>query len=292
MMRRLPVFLAVLALSGCVINSNKHKRPRDLDDSWLVNKPRLLGVQAEPAEARPGDVVQFQALLVDPFDEIDTILWIACPVEEGDSGVGFGCISAEDNIIGVEPFQPPVYQAPADFLAEVPEEDRAEGRYVNVQVTGLPPIDPEELEQGFDFEDIDFNQVEAGYKRMIVSEASTPNHNPGIDAIGAEGIRYEETEVMEVEAGATYDLELFLTEELIETYEFVNSDGIVEQRVEEPYVAWYVTGGVLAEPYTLYPFTQAQWTAPQDAGTEGTAWAVVRDRRGGQAWRSLNFITR
>lgn len=290
-MRLLPALLAI-ALTGCVINSNKYQRPRDLEDSWMVTKPRLLGVQAEPAEAAPGDTITFQALLADPTDAIDTVLWIACPVDEGDDGVGFGCIDDQDNVIGIEPFQPPVYQVPTDILDDVPDEELAEGRYVNVQVTGLPPIDPEDLEDGFDFDSIDFNEVEAGYKRVIVSRATTPNANPGIDRMGVDGIDYLPDEVMQIDAGSTMDLEVFLTEERIESYEFVNSDGVVEQRVEEPYVAWYVTSGDLAEPYTLYPFTQAQWTAPAEAGIQGTIWAVVRDRRGGQTWRQLNFATR
>ncbi|MCB9678901.1 MAG: hypothetical protein H6737_27615 [Alphaproteobacteria bacterium] len=288
-MRTFAPLAFALVLSGCVLNGNKYQRPRDLEQPWEVTKPRLLAVRAEPAEPRPGDTVVFEALLVDPNDEIDSTLWIACPTDDN-LDIAFGCIADSEQIIGIEPFQAPVYTTPTDILDGLEGQDRLEGRYVLVQVTGLPPIDPNDPD--IDFEDIDFNQVEAGYKRIVVSEATTPNQNPVLTGVLADGNAVLPGQVIEVDAGQRYDIGVTIDDRSIERYEFLNGDGQIENRIEEPYVTWYTTSGVMVEPATLYPFLEATWEAPDESGTEGTIWAVCRDRRGGQDWLEIPFRVR
>ncbi|MEZ4316553.1 MAG: hypothetical protein R3F61_03585 [Myxococcota bacterium] len=285
-MRVVPV---LWLLAGCVINSNSSPRPRDLEQSWAITKPRLLSVVSEPAEPRPGDTVTFRALLADPTDEIDSTLWIACPSPD-DDGVGFGCIADTEEIIGIQPFSQPVYTTPADLLDGLEEQERREGRYVLVQVTGLPPIDPENPD--IDFEDIDFNLIEAGYKRIVVSEASTPNNNPVLTGVLADGNEIPPGAVLEVDPEQRYDIGVFIDDRSIETYEYLNSDGVLEERVEQPYVSWFTTAGEMVEPATLYPFLEATWESPAESGVEGVIYAVCRDRRGGQDWREIPFRVR
>jgi len=288
-LHRATLFLCISSLSACVINNNKFTRPRDLEDSWSVTKPRLLAVQAVPAEPRPGEVVSFRALLADPNGEIESILWIACPSPD-DGGTGFGCIADSEEVIGLQPLQQPIYTTPLDLLDGLDERARQEGRYVLVQVTGLPPLDLTEPE--IDFENIDFNEVEAGYKRIIISEATTPNNNPALLGTTADGADLPPGSVLEVDPGQDYDIGVILDDRTIEEYLYLTREGFVEQRTEEPYVTWYATAGEVAEPYTLYPFLEATWTAPEEPGTEGTLWAVARDRRGGQDWLEINFRVR
>lgn len=285
----MPILVLPL-LSGCVINSDSVQRPRDLEPTWLVTKPRLLSVRADPAEARPGEEVRFSALLVDPNDEIETVLWIACG--QADGGGGFGCIDEEQEVIGIEPFQPPVYTTPSDLLEGLDEAERLEGRYINVQVTGLPPTDIDEIGDDFDFDSIDFNQIEAGYKRVVVSEATTPNLNPEVTGFLAEGNPLPPDTLLELDPGQPYQVGITLNEDLIELYEFLNSEGVVEERVEQPYITWFTTSGEFGQPFSLYPFVEVSFRAPDESGTEGTLWAVVRDRRGGQTWTSQAFIVR
>ena len=85
-----------------------------------------------------------------------------------------------------------------------------------------------------------------------------------------------------------------------ERYQYVNSDGAVEDRVEEPYASWFVAGtdpdgagdpgGELLETVTLWPYMDASWLSPAERGASGTWFAVVRDRRGGMAWWSQEWV--
>jgi hypothetical protein len=286
-------------LAGCVINGDKYPRPRDLTPAWKVDKPRILAVVAEPPEARPGELVTFSALVGRPpgDEDLDYRVWLACPLDES---VGATCGTsldgldleeldpealAELGLIGFEPFLPPAYVVPTDALDALSPEDRLEGTYVLVQTTVLPPEAIEDPEV-----QLDPATLEASYKRLVVSLAPTPNHNPGFVAFGVDGIRVPADGVVHVDRLQVYDLEVVLSAGSIETYTFVNSDGVEEERVEEPYVAWYATDGDMTEEVTLYPYLQATWVAPERSGTRGTWYAVARDRRGGMAFWTQSWV--
>jgi hypothetical protein len=301
--------VTLVLLASCVINGDKYPRPRDLVDEWQVDRTRLLAIRAEPAEAVPGEVVTFEALFGsppdDPFDL--SVAWFACPVDDG--GSGFGCLTDlggvdlenpdpaafEDlGIIGFEPLLPPVYTVPADLLDDLSPEERREGRYVLVQVFGLPP---EALD---DPENLDFADVKSGYKRLVVSGAETPNHNPDIGAFTVDGGIVPAGAVVHLDWHQPYELGVVLQEGAIEPYVYVDSDGTTESRIEEPYVAWFSTGGQLQESVTLWPYLEATWISPPAPGQEsdyggetvdrGTWYAVLRDRRGGMAWLAQPWV--
>lgn len=310
MSRRLPIALVCALATSCVIGNDKYPRPRDLSPTWLVDRTRVLSVVAEPPEIRPGERATFSALLATPdADQPEdgglSKLWLACPVD--DAGNGFGCVVdfdsldieelgpeelAELGFIGFEPGLPPAYTAPADLLDDLDEEERVEGSYVNVQLTALP----DELLAGTgtssDAPELDFNEVEVAYKRLVVSEAITPNRNPGIRTFTVDGVEVPPGAVIEVDAEQPYELGVRLPDGAREAYVFVNSDGEEEQRIEEPYVAWYSTGGEVAEEVTLYPYLDATWNAPAESGATGTWYAVLRDRRGGQAFWIQRYVVR
>lgn len=287
-------------LCGCVIGGNKYPRPRDLPPGWLVERTRILGIAAEPPEARPGDLVSFSALIGNaPGEEPELgVVWLACPVD--DEGNGFGCVTdfgsidlenadpaalAELGFIGFEPGLPPSYTVPIDLLSGLDEASRLEGSYVLIQVTALPL---ETLEEPVD--DIDFAEIQSAYKRLIVSEAETPNHNPGIGAWTVDGnLVPKDTEIVYVQPGQLYDLGMVLEEDAIETYSYLSREGAPEDRIEEPYVSWYATGGEILEEVTLWPTLDATWSAPEESGTTGTWYAVLRDRRGGMSWYVQDF---
>lgn len=290
------VLAALLSTAGCVIGSEKYQRPRDLEESWLVDRTRLLGVRADPPEIRPGETARFEALLPQPDQEEPwPRVWFACPVTE--EGAGFGCnldlggtgstpTGAADDFIGLEPGFPPVYTAPGDLLDGLTDEsDRREGVQVLAQVAALPP---ELLEEGASA-DIDFNEVELGFKRLVVSEATTPNRNPAIVDFVIDKLPIAPGAEVVVTTGQQYALGVILEEALIERYEYLTSVGELEERREEPYVDWYATGGEVLEPITLYPYPETTWQAP-DRPARGTWFAVVRDRRGGLTWHTQEWV--
>lgn len=297
-MRHFTTVVALLATSACVIGNEKYPRPRDLEESWLVDRSRLLAVAAEPPEIRPGETARFSALFPQPDqDEPWARIWLACPVEDG--GAGFGCEldlggtgtgltggSIPEGFIGFEPGLPPEYTAPTDLLdGIVDERERTEGVQILAQVSALPTEvldDPSA--------DIDFNEIEAGFKRLVVSEASTPNNNPLIDAFVVDRLAIPVDAVVHVTGGQRYELGVILEEALVEEYEYLTRDGVVELREEEPWAAWYTTGGDMLEPVTLYPYNEATWEAPKNPGEDGTWYVVVRDRRGGMTWHEQDWV--
>lgn len=284
--------MTLLLLASCVINADRYPRPSELTPRWMVDKRRILAVRAEPPEAGPGSVVQFEVLLGAPGPETEepAVLWLACPLEESVGGACGGSFPegdlsdldpedlAELGVIGFEPLLPPVYVVPDDALDGLDANERLEGTYVMVQTTVLPPDvleDPAFV--------LDPAELEASYKRLVVSEAPTPNHNPDLVGFAVEGVVVAADTVVHVDRGQSYELSAVLSDTSVETYVFVDSEGRREERVEEPYVAWFSTGGEVVEDVTLFPYLQATWTAPARA-EEGTWYAVARDRRGGVAW--------
>jgi len=286
-----------LLLSACVINGDKYARPRDLNPESLVDRTRILAIQAEPPEVRPGDSAEIKALLADPNNEVENTLWVTCSKEESSdfgcavdtSGVDFTSASPEEleeaGIIGFEPFLAPTYSAPPEALNDLDPEQRTEGTYALVQAFAFPNMDEQS-------EAFDFNSIESGFKRIVISEATTPNSNPSIERWTVDGVFVDTTAPVVVAAGASIELGIELSPDSIENYEYQNSEGIIEQRTEEPYARWYGTAGSVDEDITLYPYLTATVRTPDAPGTGGTWWAVVRDRRGGITWLSQNFIVK
>ena len=286
------------AITGCTTT--------DLSSSWVVDRLRILAVQAEPAEPGPGDTITFEGLVVSPDAELELTMWIGCLGSDLDV---FGCeIDAtiledlgdldpsemtteellelyetlqEAGLMGVEPYMAPSFTVPDDILDDLTEEERNEGLSLFVQVTAIP--------DGASDED----HTELGLKRVPVSAAKTPNHNPSIDHLLIEGVAIAEGTVVEVDAGGAYEIEPVLGDDSIETYQYMGTEGSWEERVEEPYFSMFVEQGSLDAVNTLYPHSGFGWTAPSDPDQEQTTiWIIAQDRRGGMTWWSQTFSVR
>lgn len=292
-----PIFSMAMAilLTSCTLQSDKYQRPRDLAPAWKVDKLRILAIQAQPPEIKPGEQASFAALLIDPEASIETTIWAQCSASEASS---FGCPfdptaldGADDpetlaaaGIIGIEPFLPPVYEAPLDILAGRQGRDLLEGVNVTVNALALPA-------ESAETEEFDFNAVESAFKRFVVSEAETPNRNPSITALEVDGEPTDPESPILVEPGQEIEVSPILAEDAIETYAYLNFDGEREERVEEPFALWYTSDGNMVEDTTLHPFLPATWIAPSEPGLSGTIWVVLKDRRGGVTWSSLAWQT-
>jgi hypothetical protein len=292
-----PLLLLALPLLGCVINSERYPRPRDLPEQAIVDKLRLLAIRADPPEVAPGGAAALTALLVDPADEIGFTVWTACSPEEV---TDFGCPLdpsvfgdelpspeqlEEAGVIGVEPGFPPTFVAPVDALDDVPATERAEGVNWTVGALALP----DETEPT---EEFDFNRVESGFKRVVVSDSPAPNRNPRITGFTVDGVPVDPGQVVVLDPGEPYYLGLELADDAVETYPYTTPDGVEEQRVEEPFAEWYASDGEVDEFFTLHPFLDSTWVSPGAPGVEGRWWAVLKDRRGGITWVSRRWRTR
>jgi hypothetical protein len=285
--------VALILWLGCVIGGDAWPRPRDLSPRWLVDRPRVLAVVADPPEIEPGQTATFSALVPLPEGEPPHVrLWFACP----DDGFGFGCpldlgatttgTGVPDGLIGIEPGLAPRYTAPDDALDGLDDVAASEGLYTVVELISAP----EELLAVDVSEEIDFAAFEVAFKRLVVSRAETPNRNPSLVSFSVEGTPVAPGALVHVDGNQPYELSVALGAADVETYTYINSDGIAEERVEEPYVSWYTTDGEMLETFTLYPYLEAGWVSPKQSGTAGTWWAVVRDRRGGMAWTAVDWV--
>ncbi len=276
--------MLLLLLSACGTDT--------LSQSWQLDRLRVLGARAIPAEPQPGEQTTFESLVYVPSGtELEGVLWFACLPE---SATDFGCTldeslldSGEPDIealyeagfIGYEPYFSPSWLAPEDALDGLDEVAAKEGVSALVNITAMP-VGAED--------DADF---ELAYKRVPVSLADTPNHNPEITGLLIDGELWDGGLLVST-AGAVHTLEPVLADDAIEEYQYTADDGTTETRTEEPYFTWYTEAGTFDQSFSLYPFSSIEWAAPAlSSGEQTTALllVVMRDRRGGMAWADLTI---
>jgi hypothetical protein len=289
------LFAVALAAPGC--------GAADLSQTWQLDRLRVLGVQAEPAEIAPGEATALSSLVYVPTGaRLDAQIWFACLPTAADD---FGCAldtsaldafaaldpatatpeelaaaleaAQEAGLIGLEPFLSPRWVAPPNALDGLSAQEAREGvsALVNLSVASSGP-------------DAGEDDLELVYKRVPVSLATTPNHNPLLIGLAVDGdLRHPEAETLVVKPGAEVEIEPILSPDTIEDYVYITTDGEEEQRTEEPYFTWYAEGGGFEQAISLYPDSARAWTAPETVGFEGVIAVVVRDRRGGMHWTQL-----
>ena len=265
--------------------------------SWQVDRLRVLAVAATPAEPRPGDLVTFDALILSPAVPVGGSAWFVCSASASSE---FGCeidtsslsgASADEidfaalqaaGLIGYLPDLPPVWLVPPDFLDALPEADRLEGTFAMTYITAFP-----EVEEGAEVAEED---VEIAYKRVPVSLAQTPNRNPGFAGWSVDGFPVADGATVRLDPAQAYTIEARLADDAVETYTFRTEAGKDEERTEEPYLSWYLQEGSFDQTNTLYPFDEVVYFAPDQPTLKSQAlWVVIRDRRGGMGWGTLNL---
>lgn len=285
-----PLALLFLILSaGCGANQ--------LAQSFELDRLRVLGVRAEPAEPQPGDTVQFESLVYAPAGSgVEGVIWFGClPTGADDFGCELNDSLLEDfedldpenmspaelaelfeqlqaaGFIGYEPDLPPSWVVPDDALEGLSEAESQEGVSAVINLTAIETGAGDEAD------------TEIAYKRLPISLANTPNHNPEVLGIEVEGTLVPLGGTVQVGVGREITLEPILGEGSIEDYEFTNSDGEVETRTEEPYLTWYTENGAFDQAFSLHPYLDVEWTPVLDSESSMVI-AVARDRRGGMAW--------
>ena len=243
--------------------------PALVDDSALVTEPRILAIAAEPAEAAPGSTVQVTALTTDaglapawhfcttrhPIAEPGSIDPACLADATAPAGTG-ATITATLPAKGCELFGPD--QPP-------PTVDQPAGRPADPDGTGgyYQPIRAGEADIGFVRITCNLAGATPAQAREF-RERTRPNANPAI-------------------TGATLDGDaLHVAWDPPETYVYFDPEHHeLVDRDEQYRVSWFATDGAFATNHT--GTGDNRWTGAPGS----TLWIVVRDDRGGVAWRTL-----
>lgn len=336
--------LALLGVNACV--------PTFDDNLPLVDKPTLIAIQAEPAEAAPGKDVQLSALVAtpDPSGPTPKLSWGLCTARKPLTELGPVnpvCIqaptNAEKDIVDLGGGTAVKATLPMDacrlFGPSLPEPMNGEpaGRPVDPDPTGgfYQPVSVTLLDSavtsmgsvrifcppsGLDQEQA--AQFNANYRN---------NQSPSIAQLSARTDSGEilpipdEPEALSVSANQVLNLQASwhpcphtaacgdgvcgagedrsnCADDCTnpkgctgaEDYAWFNPDSrVVQQRHESIRVSWFSTAGHFQDAVTGrdesefdQTTTAGVWTAPASGG-ELRVWAVIRDSRGGQSFRSF-----
>lgn len=297
--------------------------------SWKVEELRILALTVDPPEVGPGETATWQALvgLPDGGDQELVYAFIAC------TPVVSGCLELTEAVIaaggdeeagqlawaatGVRPGLATIegesltatgalMKAPTTLLDDAEDPDTG----VNAQTTFAVCVAEGCLEEDSPAEEADIaaalgEDAPTGVKRLRISTADAPNHNPVLTSLRFEGASTRG----EVEPGGTISLpadeEVTLTAVLApgsaERYTFSTTTGQVQERQERPYLRWFTSAGELGDGGASAVITAEDgsgegsipFIAPADLGPDGVAdlHAVVRDRRGGAAWITVHIVS-
>lgn len=287
----------------------------------VVEGLRILAARAEPPEVRPGQVTQLEVLVVDPSRPAKpSVFWIACDPDPWGRGrtactdiANFEDPASLDLSSGVLPpgmrfvglGTRAAYAAPPTLFDVLPSDHlvRQEGTValflilvIGEEVSPLAPR--EELAAVFERVRNKETQAVVGLFRAMVSEKAAPNENPSFSFI-----RYGEEEPVPdahllFGAGEQRTFSFGVTDGSLEAYRQVTPTG-VEEKVERAQTAWFSTSGrfrqdavaldsQVPEDFTAPGFDPMDLVPPD---RRGMLWAVLRDSRGGLAWRQQPFYS-
>lgn len=303
--RRLALALLALAGGAC--------RPDFGLPVSAVTEPRILTVDVEPPEARPGDVVHLTAHPVSADGPLATPVDFAfCtsprPLTENNV-VSSECLGAAGQVVAIAggvlqadatlpldgcllfgPETPPQKPGEPPFRARDP--DVTGGYYQPVRVTlsgGVEAVALVRLRCNLPGAS---SQSAAEFGRRY-----TDNANPSFAGLALE-LDGAAVDPRAVPANATVTVRVWWEPSAAETFVVHEraTDAIVPRR-EAIRVSWFTTAGLIPVVRTGRAEddegldTSTAWQTPP-AGSSGTLWAVMRDSRGGAAVRALAFAVR
>ncbi len=258
----------------------------------IIDAPRVLAVIAQPAEAKPGAMITYEAVIASPDGPLALApRWGYCtspkpPTE--DNAASTDCVGG-DALIDLGTAPTVMGALPAEgcirFGPDVPpggfrprDPDASGGYYQPVRVAsdellaiGLSRITCNLPTAPFD--------AAARYRAEYVANA-----NPVLDQISLDRVAAN-TDVTLTATWPAASAESYL-------YFDANAQQLVDRR-EAMRVSWFATGGTLAEDATAVAeddrATSASTTWRTPAAGDAWIWIVLRDSRGGVAMRALRL---
>jgi len=301
------------------------------DRAFLITSPTLIGISATPAEAAPLAAITWRALYVDTTGEaVAPMSWDYCIAREAltDEGtVSPSCLaSGGPNLVPIGSGVTASGEIPADTC-------RLFGPVAPDTVPGQPtgrPVDPDETGGYYQPVRLDITGASAssssdasiGAVRIACGLSDAPSdvatqfagsyHMNVSPAVASLSIVRSGGATVTVPPGATASATVSAGEQVTLEASWAScTDGEAACTGSEYYllfdpqtralttareairVAWYATGGMLADDtdgltsdqVTSSSLVSNAWTAPSATGVV-RFWLVIRDDRGGQSWQS------
>jgi hypothetical protein len=275
-------------LAGCA--------PTLADETWLITQPRVIGVNSEPAEARPGQPLRLSALIATPTAAQDTprLRWRLCEAPKPsteNNAVSSACLdeaSLGAEALGTSVMLTPLRDACARFGPDTPNSgfrphapDATGGYYqpVRLDLVGAPPA--------FHLLRIQCGLAAAASETATEFAATySPNTNPAVGILTAT-VNGQPVALDAIPAQGRVVFDVDWSEQAPEVYAYFDpAEQLIRKRQEAMHINWYVDAGSLETAATQQAegdTARSQcttWTAPNEIGA-ATLWVVLRDSRGG-----------
>lgn len=268
-MTRAAGLLACAALAACL--------PVE-DDPRLVDRLRVLSIRADPPEGPPGTPVLFTALAAHPSGEAPRLQWLSCDAARPTArspGPGGDCLLSEGAARLLGEGDSLSFDMPRRWLEGLKIENQVAG--VNFRVYLVATHGEERVE---------------AYKTFRISLNPYANRNPEIAGATAGDAEALDATVT-VAPASDLKLQAVAAEGSEEHLEITTPDGQMFEIDEDLTWDWFsdtgsFRGGAIGyrAGRDLGANLDAVWTAPPTAGP-ARIWVVVRDGRGGNAFREI-----
>jgi hypothetical protein len=312
-MTRAQQLLFTIVLAGSVALGCK---PEVGQAPSLITDYALLAVKGDPAEAKPDENVVYSFLLASPSGTVTdaTAGWDVCetpkpPAEN--SSVASACNPPEPGAATGQTFAAPVLTKACMLFGPIAppvatgqpsirprDPDSTGGYYLPVRVK-FPDLATGSL-TGFAFERISCNLANAATDLVAeYDKRYQPNNDPGIattDVSRADGSSFNlDSGSPTIAPGESVVFQATFADGSAETFPVLNptGDALVDQ-TEDLYMSWFATSGSFEHDRTGVAGTQTATSTSNAWRAPGTAmpvylWLVLRDSRGGTAFRSYSI---
>jgi hypothetical protein len=318
-MTRAQQLLFTIVLAGSVALGCK---PEVGQAPSLITDYALLAVKGDPAEAKPDENVVYSFLLASPSGTVTdaTAGWDVCetpkpPAEN--SSVASACNPPEPGAATGQTFAAPVLTKACMLFGPIAppvatgqpsirprDPDSTGGYYLPVRVK-FPALATGSL-TGFAFERITCNLANAATDIVDdYNQRYQRNNHPGIaatDVTRADGSSFNldvspNANPQTIAPGESVVFQATFANGSAETFPVLNpsGDALVDQ-TESLYMSWFATSGSFEHDRTgvagaeTATSTSNTWKAPDTAMTVHL-WLVLRDSRGGTAFKSYSIQT-
>ncbi|MCU1280292.1 MAG: hypothetical protein JWM53_3838 [bacterium] len=262
-MRALAVALVLAAAGGCT--------KADLSDFAFVQGLRLLGAQAEPPEAAPGDTVNLTAWVVNTHGGAVDVQWSACTLPS--NGVANpACTDGSGNgLVAIGSGEMLTFVVPAVDAATLGEPDVTGGVYLPIVIHMTSPDDT----------------LDAIYRLRIAQGGDRRNNNPTLARI--EGLRDDGVPEVAVK-DVVWALIARYSGDSVE--EYVTPASAPEPVAERLTTQWFATAGSFPDlpvgGTAVQSFKLDRALPPSGAAID--LWLVGHDERGGTTMIHRAFV--